>query len=175
MNDDLRNHNNQRRKPKTWTTEDNQHSLRCCFRSNSSQRWYRKRMIEIWQEYASFQTTSQRLADQVRTIIKKDWFSYLEILEIHQKINNEQNNDIIPDTSIIIKQKQPYRDELHTSENGNATQTKKKRTTKQPKRNTITRTKSKSRKFKENYEQWKVYLNIINKQNGEQLRRKRIK
>ena len=44
-------------------------------------------MIEIWQEYASFQTTSERLADQVRTIINKVWFSDLEILEIHQKIN----------------------------------------------------------------------------------------
>ena len=57
----------------------------CYFRSNSSQRGYRKRMIEIWQECASFQTTSQSLADQVRTIIKKGWFSDLEILEIHQK------------------------------------------------------------------------------------------
>ena len=45
-------------------------------------------MIEIWQECASFQTTSQRLSDyiSVRTIIKKSWFSDLEILEIHQKI-----------------------------------------------------------------------------------------
>ena len=50
-------------------------------------------MIEIWQECASFQTTSQRLADQVRTIIKKGWFSDFEILEIHQKINNEQESN----------------------------------------------------------------------------------
>ena len=44
---------------------------------------YRKRMIEIWQECASFQTTSQRLVDKVRTMIKKGWFSDLEILELH--------------------------------------------------------------------------------------------
>ena len=42
-------------------------------------------MIEIWEEYEKFQTTSQRLADQVRTIIKKSWFSDLKLLEIHQK------------------------------------------------------------------------------------------
>ena len=44
-------------------------------------------MIEIWQECANFERTSQRLADQVRTIIKKASFSDLEILEIHQKTN----------------------------------------------------------------------------------------
>ena len=62
-------------------------------------------MIEIWEEYASFQIISQRLADQVRTIIKKGWFSDFETLEIHQKINNEQDSDSVPGTSIINKQK----------------------------------------------------------------------
>ena len=62
-------------------------------------------MIEIWQECASFQTTSQRLSDQVRTIIKKGWFSDREILEIHQKINNEQDSNTVLDTSNINKQK----------------------------------------------------------------------
>ena len=38
-------------------------------------------MIEIWQECASSQATSQSLADQVRTIMKNGWFSDLEILE----------------------------------------------------------------------------------------------
>ena len=59
-------------------------------------------MIEIWQEYASFQTTSQRLADQVRTIIKTGWFSDLEILEIHQKTNT-QDNSTVPDTLRVVK------------------------------------------------------------------------
>ena len=53
--------------------------LHCYFRSNPSQSGYKKRMIEIWQECVGFQTTSQRLADQVRTIIKKGWFSDLEV------------------------------------------------------------------------------------------------
>ena len=64
-NDDEKNHNDQRTKRKTWTREDNQLALYCYFRSNPSQRGYRKRMIEIWQECANFQTTSQMLADQV--------------------------------------------------------------------------------------------------------------
>ena len=63
------------------------------------------RMIEIWQECTSFQTTNQRLADQVRTIIKKGWFSDPEIQEIHQKINNEQDSNIISNIPSIDKQK----------------------------------------------------------------------
>ena len=78
-------------------------------------------MIENWQKCASFQTTSQWLADQVRTIIKKGWFSDFEVLEIHKKINKQDNNTV-PDTSRVVKQKQPNRNELPTSENGNATQ-----------------------------------------------------
>ena len=53
-NDDLRNHTNQRRKQKTWTREDNPLALHCYFRSNPSQRGFRKRMLQIWQECASF-------------------------------------------------------------------------------------------------------------------------
>ena len=77
-------------------------------------------MTEIWQECVSFQTTSQRLGDQVRMIIKKGWFSDLDILEIHQIINNEQDNNTLLDTLRIIKQKQPNKNKLQTSENGNA-------------------------------------------------------
>ena len=46
-------------------------------------------MIEIRQECSTFPTTNQRLADQVRTLIKKGWFSDLEILETYQKIKNQ--------------------------------------------------------------------------------------
>ena len=97
-NDDLRNHTNQRRKHKTWTRENNQLALHCYFTSNLSHRGYKKRMVEIWQECARFQTTSQRVADQVRATMKKVWFFDREILEIHQKINNEHNSNIVPDT-----------------------------------------------------------------------------
>ena len=59
------------------------------FKRNPTQRGYRKRMIEIWEKCNGFQTRSQKLADQVRMIIKKGWFSDTEILEIHQQINRE--------------------------------------------------------------------------------------
>ena len=78
MNDVVRNHSYQR--PKRKTREDNKLALHCKFRSNFSQKGCRKRMIEIWQECANFQT-SQCLDDQLRTITKKGWFSDLEILE----------------------------------------------------------------------------------------------
>ena len=50
MNNDISNHNDQRPKRKTWTREDNHIALHCYFRSNPSQRGYKKRMREIWQE-----------------------------------------------------------------------------------------------------------------------------
>ena len=110
-NDDVRNHNHQRPKRKTWNREDNQLALHRYFRSNPSERGYRKRMIEIWQECANFQTTSQRLADHVNTIIKKDWFSDLEILEIHQKTYKSHYNTVL-DTSSGVKPKQPNENQL---------------------------------------------------------------
>ena len=120
INDDVRNHNDQRPKRETWTREENQIVLECYFRSNPSQRGYRKRMMEIWQERSTFQTTSQRLADQVRTIMKKGLFSYLELLEIHQK-TLKQNYNTVSDTPSGVKQKQSNKKELQTSENENTT------------------------------------------------------
>ena len=77
-------------------------------------------MREIWQECAKFQTTSRRLADQVRIIIKKGWFSDLEFLETHQK-THEQNYNTVPDTSSGVKQKQSNEKEQQTSANENTT------------------------------------------------------
>ena len=92
-------------------------------------------MIEIWKECTSFQTTNQRFADQVRTILNKGWFSDLEILKIHLKINNEHDSNTISDTPSFDKQKQSNRNELPTSENRNA---------KQYRANTNSRTKTKT-------------------------------
>ena len=121
-NSNLKNRTNQRPKRKTWAREDNQLALHCYFRSNPTQRGYRKRMMEIWQELFNFQTTSQRLADQVRTIMKNGWFSELEIIEIHQKIyDQERRNTTLQNTSNINKQKQSIQNEP-SSENGSPTQ-----------------------------------------------------
>ena len=120
INDNVTNHNEQRPKRRTWTREEKQLALECYFRSNPPQRGYRKRMIEIWQECVKFQTTSQRLADHVRTIIKKGLFSDLELLEIHQK-TLKQNYNTVPDISSGVKQKQSNENKLQTSANENTT------------------------------------------------------
>ena len=70
----LKNHTNQRRKRKTWTREDNQLSLHSYFMSNPSQRGYSKRMIDIWQKYACFQTYQPSQYNN-----KERLFFYLEI------------------------------------------------------------------------------------------------
>ena len=57
----------------------------------------------------------------IRTIIKKGWFSDLEIIEIQQKINDQQVNNKLPDTSNINKEKQPNRNEPTILENRNPT------------------------------------------------------
>ena len=80
-------------------------------------------MIEIWQECANFQTARQKLAGQVRTIIKKGWLSDLEILETHQKINNREDSNTISDTPSINKKKS-NQNEPPTSENRNPTHPK---------------------------------------------------
>ena len=71
-------------------------------------------------------------------------------------MNNKEDLNTVPDTSKISKQKQPNRNEPPTSENGHYT-------TKERITNTNTRTKGKSRKIKENYEQGKDYLTITKK------------
>ena len=80
-------------------------------------------MIEIWQELSNFHTNSQRLADKVWTIIKKGWFSDLEIIEIHQKINDQQSfTNTLPSTLNNNKEILPIQNESPTSKNEYSTQ-----------------------------------------------------
>ena len=62
-NDDLTNHTNQRHQHRKWTWEDNKFAPHCYFRSNPTQRWFRKRMIENALDF-------RQRANQVRTMIK---------------------------------------------------------------------------------------------------------
>ena len=120
INKDVTNHNEQRLKRKTWTREENKLALESYFRSNHSQRWHSKRIKENWQEHSTIQITSQRLADQVRTIIKKGWFSDLELLKINPK-TAKQNYNTVPGTSRDVKQTQSNEKEPQTSANENTT------------------------------------------------------
>ena len=58
---------------------------------------------------------------QVRTLIKKGCFSDFELLEIHHKINKEQDSNTTSDTPNIDKQQQSNWNEPLTSENRNNT------------------------------------------------------
>ena len=53
--------------------------------------------------------------------MKKGWFSEHEIIEIHQKINDQERRNTLTNSSNINKQKQPTQNEP-TSDNGNPTQ-----------------------------------------------------
>ena len=49
-----------------------------------------KKVMNTWIESAKFNITNQRLANQVRVILRKGWFSDLEILEICGLVNREE-------------------------------------------------------------------------------------
>ena len=124
MNSSLSNHTNQRHQHRKWCREDNKLVLHCYFRTNPTQKGFRKRIIEIWEEYTRFHTTIQRLADQVWTIIKKGWFSDLEIREIRQKTNSEltqQDTNTVTDTPNTEKQEHSNRNELQSNKNQHTT------------------------------------------------------
>ena len=82
-NDGQINHPNQRTQRRKWTRENNKLALYCYFRSKPTKKVYRKRMIEIWIEFARFKATNQRFVDQFRKITKN---GRLSDLKIHQQI-----------------------------------------------------------------------------------------
>ena len=52
-------------------------------------RGYRRDMIRIWNERRQDEILEQRLADQVRTILKRNWFMEVELEEL-KKLNFER-------------------------------------------------------------------------------------
>ena len=106
-------------------------------------------MMEFWQERSTFQTTSQRLADQVRTTMKTGWFSDQELLEIHQKNTETKQEHCAQAHQVGSNENNPKKKNRKPRQMKHYTP--KRYTTKQP-RNTITKTKGKPRKCKENHE-----------------------
>ena len=74
------------RKRRKCSEEKNTELWKCYVLSNPQQRGYRKRMTSLWHERANHQVTEQRLADQIRTIQKKNWLTETEREEIKRKI-----------------------------------------------------------------------------------------
>ena len=55
-------------KNKRWALEDSKNVMHCYFKSDFTQRGFRKRMIEIWAESSKFDRTSQRRVGQERLV-----------------------------------------------------------------------------------------------------------
>ena len=70
--------------------------------------------MEIWEECSIFKTTTWRLPDQGKMIIKKVWFSDLEILEIHQQINRDPSQQ--GPTGVIETLNTEKQDPFHRTE-----------------------------------------------------------
>ena len=66
-------------------------------------------MREIWEEAANFKTTSQKLAEQARMILKKGCFSKLEKIEICGQVSHKEYD----------QQEQCKRDETQNMKNQN--------------------------------------------------------
>ena len=66
-------------------------------------------MREVWAESSRFDTTSQRLADQARMILRNGWSSDLKILEISGQVNNEEYDQDPPFQikTLIAKKQEP--------------------------------------------------------------------
>ena len=88
---------NSERPTEKWTREDNKHVLNCYFKSNPTQIVFRKRIIEIWAESA----------DQARIILKKGWFSDLELQEICDQVNREEYEQDLPSRIKILNTEKP--------------------------------------------------------------------
>ena len=78
------------RRQNKCSREENKIIICCYLKSNPTQRDYRKRKIRIWKEAANFCTTSQRFADQARMILKRGWFSHLDIKGIRREVSHDK-------------------------------------------------------------------------------------
>ena len=72
------------RSRKRWMKDENREIWRCY-----RMRGYRKRMHNIWHERNNAPQTEQRLADQIRGIMKNNWLSVIEREEIEKKTSPE--------------------------------------------------------------------------------------
>ena len=73
-----------------WGRAENRIVMECYFKSQPNVERYRKRMFDVWNCVGPFQTTEQRLADQVRQIKLKGWFSDIELDEIKRNLRAEK-------------------------------------------------------------------------------------
>ena len=73
-----------------FTRDDNIRVLECYYLSKPTKRGYRRRMLQIWDNRGYEGISEQRLADQVNTILRKGWFSQLELDNIKKTIDTPE-------------------------------------------------------------------------------------
>ena len=66
---------------RTWTNRENRLVIECFYLSEPEKLGYRKRMHTLWKE-------EQRLLDQKRLILERQWLSHVELEEIRRRSDN---------------------------------------------------------------------------------------
>lgn len=85
----------------TWSKDINRVVIECYIKSKPDEKQgYRKRMHQAWKDKGMFEVTEQRLADQVRQILKKGWFTDIEIEEMKRKIIEESGEALEVDCGL---------------------------------------------------------------------------
>ena len=73
-----------------WSKENNIELWKCYLLSDPQQRGYRRRMATLWHERGNHDATEQRIADQQRAIVKRNWLSETEREEIRRRIEDPE-------------------------------------------------------------------------------------
>ena len=64
--------------------------MECYIKSIQEKRGYRQRMMKIWKEKEMFNVPEQSLGDQVRVILRSDWFTSIELEEIKRRMDIQE-------------------------------------------------------------------------------------
>ena len=75
--------NNTRKK---WTKEINVKVMECYYRSKPAEQGYRQRFHQLWEESNIMEVSEQRLCDQRRVIVNKEWLTSVELEKIKRRV-----------------------------------------------------------------------------------------
>jgi hypothetical protein len=78
-----------------YSREDNRAILECYYASRPDELGYRQRMHRLWIENGGFNIDEQRMADQVRNIIKRKWFTDEELEEVRAGVTETEVDEMM--------------------------------------------------------------------------------
>ena len=74
---------------KRWTKEENEQPIVCFLKAQmDGKRGYRRRMHQNWRDLGLFEISEQHLACQVRSLLKAEKFTAIELEELKRRLNN---------------------------------------------------------------------------------------